>query len=52
MRIAFAARGTTVIFLAELYRTQGDCAKAESLYQRSLAIGQKALGRDHFPEPR
>ena len=33
--------------LAGLYRTQGDTAKAEPLYKRSLAIVEKALGPDH-----
>jgi tetratricopeptide (TPR) repeat protein len=33
--------------LAELYRAQGQYAKAEPLYKRSLAIREKALG----PEP-
>ena len=33
--------------LALLYKTQGDYAKAEPLYKRSLAIREKALGPDH-----
>jgi tetratricopeptide (TPR) repeat protein len=33
--------------LAFLHRTQGDYAKAEPLYKRSLAILEKALGPDH-----
>jgi tetratricopeptide (TPR) repeat protein len=33
--------------LAELYRRQGRYADAVPLYQRSLAIWEKALGRDH-----
>ena len=33
--------------LAGLYDTQGDYAKAEPLYKRSLAIDEKALGPDH-----
>jgi tetratricopeptide (TPR) repeat protein len=33
--------------LAGLYYTQGDYAKAEPLYRRSLAIREKALGLDH-----
>jgi hypothetical protein len=31
--------------LAEMRRTKGDYAKAEPLYQRALAIREKALGR-------
>ena len=38
---------TSLNNLAELYRTQGDYAKAEPLYKRSLAIREKALGPDH-----
>ncbi len=33
--------------LAELYRVQGKYAEAEPLFQRSLAIREKALGREH-----
>jgi len=33
--------------LAELYRAQGKYAEAESLYKRSLAIWEKALGPNH-----
>ena len=33
--------------LAALYRAQGRYAEAEPLYQRSLAIREKALGPDH-----
>jgi CHAT domain-containing protein len=33
--------------LAELYRNQGRYADAEPLYQRSLAIAEKAFGPDH-----
>ncbi len=33
--------------LAELYRAQGNYAQAEPLYQRALAIWQKALGPEH-----
>ncbi|MCI0490795.1 MAG: tetratricopeptide repeat protein, partial [Blastocatellia bacterium] len=33
--------------LAELYHTKGDYAKAEPLYERALAIEEKALGPDH-----
>ncbi len=33
--------------LAFLYHTQGNYAKAEPLYQRSLAIWEKALGPEH-----
>jgi len=33
--------------LAALYRAQGKYAEAEPLYQRSLAIREKALGPDH-----
>ena len=33
--------------LAELYRTQGKYAEAEPLYQRALAIWEKALGPEH-----
>ena len=33
--------------LAELYRAQGRYADAEPLYQRSLAIWEKALGSEH-----
>jgi len=33
--------------LAELYRAEGQYAKAEPLFQRALAILEKALGPDH-----
>jgi tetratricopeptide (TPR) repeat protein len=33
--------------LGSLYETQGDYAKAEPLFKRSLAIKEKALGTDH-----
>ena len=33
--------------MAELYRSQGKYAEAEPLYQSSLAIAEKALGKDH-----
>ncbi len=33
--------------LAALYQTQGRYAEAEPLYQRSLAIVEKALGSEH-----
>jgi len=33
--------------LAALYEDQGDYAKAEPLYRRSLAIREKALGPNH-----
>ena len=33
--------------LASLYDAQGKYAQAEPLYQRSLAIYEKALGPDH-----
>ncbi len=33
--------------LAALYAAQGRYAKAEPLYQRALAIAEKALGPDH-----
>ncbi len=33
--------------LAALYRAQGHYAEAEPVYQRSLAIREKALGPDH-----
>jgi tetratricopeptide (TPR) repeat protein len=38
---------TSLDNLAELYRTQGLYAKAEPLYQQSLAIRKKALGPEH-----
>ena len=38
---------TSLNNLAALYDTQGDYAKAEPLYKRSLAIWEKALGPDH-----
>ena len=38
---------TSLNNLALLYKTQGDYAKAEPLYKRSLAIVEKALGPDH-----
>ena len=38
---------TTLNNLAELYRSMGDYAKAEPLYQRALKIREKALGPDH-----
>jgi tetratricopeptide (TPR) repeat protein len=33
--------------LAELYRTQGRYSEAEHLYERSLAIWEQQLGKDH-----
>src|SRR5262249_38563035 len=33
--------------LAELYRAQGQYAKAEPIYQRALAIQEKDLGPEH-----
>ncbi len=33
--------------LAALYEVQGNYAEAEPLYQRSLAIQEKALGPEH-----
>ncbi len=39
--------GTSLNNLAELYRNQGKYAEAEPLYQRSLAIDEKALGPNH-----
>ena len=33
--------------LADLYKAQGKYEQAEPLYQRSLAIKEKALGKDH-----
>ncbi len=33
--------------LAQLYHAQGKDAEAEPLYQRSLAIREKALGPEH-----
>ena len=38
---------TSLNNLAVLYRNQGKYAEAEPLYQRSLAIWEKALGKDH-----
>ena len=38
---------TSLYVLALLYKTQGDNAKVESLFKRSLAIREKALGPDH-----
>ena len=38
---------TSLNDLASLYDTQGDYAKAEPLYKRSLSIWEKALGPDH-----
>ncbi len=38
---------TSLNNLAELYRVQGHYAAAEPLYQRSLAIWEKALGPEH-----
>ena len=38
---------TSLNNLAELYRIQGQSARAEPLYKRSLAIFEKALGPDH-----
>ena len=39
--------GTSLNNLAGLYRAQGKHAEAEPLYQRALAINEKALGPDH-----
>src|SRR5262245_16834856 len=33
--------------LAQVYQSQGKYAEAEPLYQRTLAINEKALGRNH-----
>ena len=38
---------TSLNYLAELYRAQGKYAEAEPLYQRALAIWEKALGPEH-----
>ena len=38
---------TSLNNLAELYRYQGQYAKAESLYKRALSIWEKALGPEH-----
>ena len=38
---------TSLNNLAVLYRDQGKYAEAEPLYQRALAIREKALGSDH-----
>jgi tetratricopeptide (TPR) repeat protein len=38
---------TSLNNLAALYETQGRYAEAEPLYQRSLAIREKALGPEH-----
>ena len=38
---------TSLNNLALLYKTQGDYAKAEPLYKRSLSIKEKALGPNH-----
>ena len=38
---------TSLNNLAALYETQGQYAKAEPLYQRALAIREKALGPEH-----
>ncbi len=38
---------TSLNYLAALYRTQGKYAAAKPLYQRSLAIREKALGPEH-----
>ena len=39
--------GVALNNLAGLYESQGKYGKAEPLYQRSLAIREKALGPDH-----
>ena len=38
---------TSLNNLAILYQDMGRYAEAEPLYRRSLAIGEKQLGRDH-----
>ncbi len=38
---------TSLNNLAELYRAQGQYANAQPLYQRALAIREKALGPEH-----
>ncbi len=38
---------TSLNNLAGFYYAQGKYAKAEPLYKRSLAITEKALGKDH-----
>ena len=40
-------RGQSLNNLAVLYDAQGQYAKAEPLYQRALAIAEKALGPEH-----
>ena len=40
-------RGPSLNNLAGLYYAQGQYAKAEPLYQRALAIAEKALGPEH-----
>ncbi len=37
----------SAVSLAELYRAQGKYTEAEPLYQRALAIVEKALGPEH-----
>ena len=39
--------GTTVNNLAGLYRAQGRLNEAEPVYERGLAITEKAMGPDH-----
>jgi tetratricopeptide (TPR) repeat protein len=38
---------TTLSLLAELYRAEGDYGRAAPLFQRALAIYEKALGPEH-----
>src|SRR5438105_2338820 len=38
---------TSLNNLAGLYRVQGNYEQAESLYQRTIAIGEKTLGAEH-----
>jgi tetratricopeptide (TPR) repeat protein len=47
MRLLRGVAVATLNNLAMLYSRQGQYAKAEPLYQRALAIWEKALGPDH-----
>ena len=39
-------RVTSLLFLADLYRAQGDAARAAPLYQRALALAERSLAPD------
>ena len=47
VRMDHADVATALNNLAEIYREENDFAQAETFYLRSLAIGERVLGRGH-----